>query len=169
VLTRVIRFTTHLHHSVSAAHPHTSNTNSLQSYTMSLAFPEGSTQTAIHASSRGGHRTRYGLITYGRLDYLMPAQEGGIGSDIASLITNRTRTSDHSMQQYSIQMVIGSDAFPQYRGKAPRCATTDQEGVVYRLHPVVAISRLFHTSCDPLLQLLIPVLYAPVLCMTYAL
>ena len=37
------------------------------------------------------------------------------------------------MQQHSIQMVIGSDAFAQDRGKVPRCATTDQEGVVYLL------------------------------------
>ena len=37
------------------------------------------------------------------------------------------------MQQHSIHMVIGSDAFPQDRRKAPRCATTDQEGVVYLL------------------------------------
>ena len=29
------------------------------------------------------------------------------------------------------------------------------------------ISRFFHTSCDPLLQLLLPILYAPVWCMAY--
>ena len=34
----------------------------------------------------------------------------------------------------SIHMVIGCDALAQDRGKGPKRATTDQEGVVYRLH-----------------------------------
>jgi len=62
----------------------------------------------------------------------MQAQEGA--SERTQLDCQDTNgATDHPMQQHSIHMVIGSDAFAQDRGKAPRCATTDQEGVVYLL------------------------------------
>jgi len=67
-------------------------TNSLQSYTMSLAFSEGSTQTAIHASSRGGigtdiaiagprveHRTiQCNSILYAHMEPIHVTSRGGI-------------------------------------------------------------------------------------------
>ena len=43
------------------------------------------------------------------------------------------------MQQHSIHMVIGCDALPQDRGKVPKCATTNQEGVVYCLQSVLSL------------------------------
>ena len=62
----------------------------------------------------------------------MQAQEGA--SERTQLDCQDTNgATDHPMQQHSIHMVIGSDAFAQDKGKAPICATTDQEGVVYLL------------------------------------
>ena len=57
-------------------------------------------------------------------------------------------------------MVIGSDAFPQDRGTAPRCATTDKEGVVYLLPllPTHPGPGGFFLGL-PLLRLLLPLLF----------
>ena len=61
---RVIRSATHLHHSVSAAHPHTSNTyNSLHAYPMSPVFTSQTitsqtirSQTTCQLKRRQGHQ-----------------------------------------------------------------------------------------------------------------
>ena len=67
----------------------------------------------------------------------MSTEEGDIRSDIVwSRLEHRTIQCNST---HSIHIVIGSDAFPQAREKSPRCATTDQEGVVYRLHFVISL------------------------------
>ena len=115
-------------------------TNSLHVYTPSLAFPEGSTQATIRTCQlKRGHRNGYSLIA-------------------GSQVKNRTI---QCKQQHSIHMVIGCDALPQRQGEIAKMRHDRSRGGSIFV-ALCRISRSFHTARNSLLQLLLPVLYAPV-------